>query len=102
MSRELTPEDHALACKLAGLAIPDETIANKLGIDAAILRRWISKGKAESKSPYAAFEEEFRKAKGDAQIRLLARVHKAAEEDARAAQWLLERLWPEQYGAGRK
>lgn len=75
------------------------TVASRsAGISWATFKVWMVRGR-EGEEPYAALRERVEKARAEGQVRLVAIVAKAAETDWRAANWLLERQWPDQWGA---
>lgn len=97
---KLTPEAHAEACQLARMGVPQTTIAQRIGVDRATVWRWVCKGASDpSGTIYSDFSRDFTRAQSDAQIRLLAKVQKAADADPKYATWLLERLYPNEFGS---
>lgn len=80
-----------------------ETAACSVGVDVRTLRLWLKRGaKASEKSvrwqEERAFLEDFRKAVAQSEVRLLTLVSKGAGEGViSAAQWLLERRFPERW-----
>ena len=74
------------------------TVATRsAGINWDTFKGWMRRG-ATGEEPYAQLKERVEKARAEGQVRLVAIVAKAAETDWRAANWLLERQWPEQWG----
>jgi hypothetical protein len=76
------------------------TAAAFAGISYSTLRRWLLKADDPEAPPeYVVFKEELEKARADAEVAALAKVQKAASEgDWRAAQWFLERSFPDHWG----
>lgn len=75
-----------------------QTAALYAGISPSTLRVWMKRGKDEPKSEFGNFRRRVREAEQAAQIRAVALVLKAAAEDARHAEWWLERKFPELWG----
>lgn len=48
---------------------------------------------------FAQFHEEVDRARADAEVRAVTLIQKAAEGDARHAEWFLERSFPDRWGA---
>ena len=59
---------------------------------------WIKKDEEAKSGKYFEFSESIRKARADAEVRNVALVNKAAEKDARHAEWWLERTNWEKWG----
>jgi len=74
------------------------TVATRsAGVKWDTFKGWMRRG-ATGEEPYAQLRERVEKARAEGQVRLVAIVAKAAETDWRAANWLLERQWPDQWG----
>lgn len=67
--------------------------AASAGISLDTLARW--------RKRFAAFADRLTEAEGKAAVRPLALIAEAAKRDWRAAAWLLERRFPEEYGRQR-
>ena|SRR5215831_14406176 len=74
------------------------TVATRAaGVGWSTFKAWMQRG-AAGEEPYAQLKERVEKARAEGQVRLVAIISRAAETDWRAANWLLERQWPEQWG----
>jgi len=63
------------------------------------MERGDSSGRRRADAPYRNLRAQVEQARAEAQVRLEALVNKAAEEDWRAAKWLLSCRRPELYGS---
>jgi hypothetical protein len=73
--------------------------AEACGIHPETLGKWMEKGK-RSNDPASEYRQLYlavATAEGEAQDLLLRRVQEASEEDARHAEWILARRWPENW-----
>lgn len=107
---KLTPEASAKLCKAMSTGCLEGDAAAAAGIDRGTLSRWLKRGRAEgAREPYKAFAEAFDNAAKVAKVGLLAVIHGAVrgekgekgwvrEPSWKAAAWLLERRYPEEYG----
>jgi hypothetical protein len=68
------------------------------GIDDSTFRRWMRRGTKARKGPLASFARRVLEAEKAAEMRCVALVMKAAAEDARHAEWWLERKYPQRWG----
>ena len=75
-----------------------ETAAATCGIHRTTLHRWLEKGEAQSAGPYREFYLAVMRAQADSETLGVLIIEKAAQEDWRAAAWLLERRFPRRYG----
>ena len=97
---KLTPE---LQDKICGLIRGGNYLhhaAAACGIGNSTLSEWIRKGE-DGKKPYAAFAEAVAEARGASVAALVLTIKKAATDDWRAANWLLERGHVGDFGAKR-
>lgn len=74
-----------------------ETAAKFVGISKTTLYRWIEQGEQQESGEYRDFRDALAKARATAQVNLVDTLQRAAKTDWRAAAWLLERLFPEQF-----
>ena len=89
-----------------------ETAAAYAGIDKSTLYDWLKRGEREkqrvaqnprykirkSEKPYVEFSNAVEKALAEAEVRDVAIIAKAAEEQWQAAAWRLERKFPDRWG----
>lgn len=68
------------------------------GIGERTFREWMSKGEGQKVGRFRDFRRRVLEAEQSAEIRAVGLVMKAAEEDARHAEWFLERKFPERWG----
>ena len=74
------------------------------GIDAATFHRWMERGDLEgterADARFRTFRRRVEQARGEAEVRDVTHIAKAAGSDGGAAAWRLERRNPERYGGG--
>jgi hypothetical protein len=68
------------------------------GIGERTFREWMSKGEGQKVGRFRDFRRRVLEAEQSAEIRAVGLVMKAAEADARHAEWFLERKFPERWG----
>lgn len=92
-----------------------ETAAAYAGIDKSTLYDWLKRGEREkqrvaqnprcnirkSEKPYVEFSNAVEKALAEAEVRDVAIIDKAAEDQWQAAAWRLERKFPDRWGRKR-
>ncbi len=93
---ELTRDMAIEICAFAKMAVPQTTIAMHVGIDRTTLHRWVARGLTEDDGLLADFARDFRKAQAEAQTLLHNRIY--TSDDPKCTMWMLERLYPQQYG----
>jgi hypothetical protein len=93
---KLSPAVLEKVCEGVRLGMSYERASARVGISDATLRNWVKRDE-EGVRAYAGVVEALQKARADGETRLLARIVKAAEEDWKAAAWILERRHPESY-----
>jgi hypothetical protein len=74
-----------------------KTACNICGIGETTYHEWKNRGRA-GEEPYASFFSETSRARDTFKTNLLKIIMKAADKDARHAEWLLERGWPNEFG----
>ncbi len=80
-----------------------EIAAEWAGIPRSTLNLWIANGKKRTPEPiYKQFLDTLLEAERSAEILCVGRVMTATAEDVRAAQWFLERKFPERWGSDRR
>lgn len=75
-----------------------ETAAAYAGIRKQEVLDWRRRGEREESGPYHEFALAVEQALAAAEVRDVAIVAKAAEENWQAAAWRLERMFPERWG----
>jgi len=74
-----------------------KTACNICGIGETTYHEWKNRGRS-GEEPYASFFSETSRARDTFKASLLKIIVKAADKDARHAEWLLERGWPNEFG----
>lgn len=109
---KLTPELQDEICKVIRSGNYIETAAAFAGINKTTLYDWMKRGAREkerieknprakirkTEEPFVEFSNAIEKALAHAEIRDVAIIGKAAEENWQAAAWRLERKFPERWG----
>ena len=90
-----TPELIEAASELKRGGMNNKDTARCLGISEATLYRWLSSPTCEE---HREFCESLKRAEVEYKSTLRERIIKAAERDWKAAAWLLERRYPDEYG----
>lgn len=86
-------------CDVVAAGAPLETAAAYAGVSRASFHAWMRKGREPNAEPrFAEFVERMDLALAQWEVRDLAIIGKAAEEQWQAAAWRLERRKPEVYG----
>jgi len=83
----------------SGLSIECTARRSKLLPDT--LKNWLRRGR-KGEELYVQFYLDAQKAIADAQALYVGRINGASEEDWRAAAWMLERQWPEDFGDNKR
>lgn len=86
-------------CVVAGM--PYRFAAAQAGIGESTFYLWMSKGRKKKGKPYVEFLASIKKAESDFIQRNAKRIEAKADGSWQAAAWLLERRFPDEYGAGR-
>jgi hypothetical protein len=74
-----------------------KTACNISRIGETTYHEWKNRGRS-GEEPYASFFSETSRARDTFKAGLLKIIVKAADKDARHAEWLLERGWPDEFG----
>lgn len=82
-----------------GLSV--DCVAYRAKVMPATLKNWLKRGK-NGEELYVQFYFNCQKAIADAQAIYVGRINGASEEDWRAAAWMLERQWPEDFGDNKR
>jgi len=93
----LTPTLQARVCKLLRDGCNIKTACNICGVGETTYHEWKNRGRC-GEEPYASFFSETSRARDAFKADLLNIVVKAADKEARHAEWLLERYWPNEFG----
>lgn len=95
---KLTPElqERIVQAIRAGNYI--ETAAAYAGIAKSTLYDWLKRGARAKTGKYRAFSDAVQRALAEAEVRDVAIIGKAAQEQWQAAAWRLERKFPERWG----
>lgn len=95
---KLTPEVTDAIVRAVEAGTPIKYAAGYAGISEATVHRWMAAGeKSGSAAKYREFCEQVRRASARSVTRLVARVAQAADNDWRAAAWLLTRRAPQEF-----
>jgi hypothetical protein len=93
----LNPALQARVCKLLREGCNIKTACNICGVGETTYHEWKNRGRC-GEEPYASFFSETSRARDAFKADLLNIVVKAADKEARHAEWLLERYWPNEFG----
>src|SRR5262245_58989463 len=97
----LTPQQIATVLHLVRGGAFVSVIEKRIGVGPRRIWDQVQAGETEDASDVLReFAEQFRAAEAEAEIALVERIRREAEEDPKYAQWLLERRWPKRW-AGR-
>lgn len=99
---KLTPEFKKRFFEAIRIGSHCESAAEFAGVTYSAVCRWVKRGDEEGEGIYYDFGQEYRKARADAELLLLSRVHNASTHDPRNAQWILERRYPEHWANSQK
>jgi len=92
--------DAALAkriCKLLEQGCDQKTACNLAGVPYSTYNEWKERGQ-KGEALFASFFSVISRARDAHKLRLINIVIAAADADARHAEWLLERMWPKEFG----
>lgn len=99
----LTPERAQKVLRSVRLGLSASQASEAAGLHKRTVSRWLHRGsQPEAPEIYKRFAKDFRLAEVDQRARLLYIIEQAAKKDWKAAKWLLEQRWPEDYGDGRE
>jgi len=94
----LTPQRRETFLKLLRGGLPIDTAARLTGVDGHIVRSW--RNRSTKKVPgYVRFNDEIDRAMAEGEAIHLARITDAGKTSWRASAWLLERMYPDRWGA---
>ena len=81
--------ENCTACRLACV---------RVDIDESTLYRWLTAGETQVRGRYCEFRKDFQRAIAESAETLLNQIRVKAHEDWRAAAFILERRFPDDYG----
>jgi len=84
-------------CDRVAIGAPIKYAAESVGVTEASVYNWINKAKQGVGDIYVKFFEEFTRAKAKGAVSLLTDIKLASKEDWRAAAWLLQVRYPEDF-----
>jgi hypothetical protein len=87
----------ARVCKRLRDGCNIKTACSISGVGETTYHEWKNRGRS-GEEPYASFFSETSRARDTFKAGLLKIIMKAADKDARHAEWLLERGWPNEFG----
>lgn len=94
----LNPALCRMICNLLADANTIATVCAACGIDERSFYNWMERGEKESRGEFFQFFQSATRARATAKIKLVKLITVSAVKDWRAAGFLLERSWPEEYG----
>ena len=95
---KLTPELIDTICSYVRVGMKYKDAARAAGIGESTFYNWRVKGEHAKSGVYKEFVESLSEANAQAKLVLVSRVHKASENDWRAAMSILEHRWPQDWG----
>lgn len=99
---KFTPETKAKILEVVGVGVPFSVAAKYAGIDERNLRRWIEKGRSETKGEYHAFVDALDQAESKAEVRVVAEWQKHLPKKWEACRDFLARRFPERWAETQK
>jgi len=93
----LNPTLQTRVCKLLRDGCNIKTACNICGVGETTYHEWKNRGRS-GEEPYASFFSETSRARDTFKANLLSIIVRAADREARHAEWLLERGWPSEFG----
>lgn len=94
----LTPETEARILEALRAGNYRKVAAEYAGVDVRTFQAWMQRGKRSHKGPFGRFRRAVLEAERQAEMRMVALVMRAASEDAKHAQWWLERKHNARWG----
>jgi hypothetical protein len=100
---KLTADTQATICNAVEAGTPLKHAALYAGVGESTVHRWIQQASAPDPEPqFVEFRDAVQRAQARSVTRLVAMVTRAADNDWRAAAWLLERRAPEDFMTAEK
>jgi len=95
----LTPQNIKIICEALLVGSTYTIACGYAGVDYTTFRKWMQKGEAASSGKYFDFFDKIKKTEAKAAVLLLAKIQSAAADGKyKAAIWLLERRYRNDYG----
>ena len=95
---KLTPQTSETITRELAAGASTAAAARAADISARTLRRWLQHGRNSADGTYRQLVADVEDAKRQARQRAIKTIGGAGEVDWRAAAWLLERLFPDEFG----
>ena len=95
---KLTPQVQELIVDGITAGLTYRLSCERAGIFPSTFYAWIERGERQAKGRYQDFAEAVARAKSDSALRLVSQITLAAPKDWRAAAFMLERRFPDDYG----
>src|SRR4051812_16727640 len=95
---KITPELVAQLVKAVRAGNFREPAARSCGVSVRTLRNWLARGKQFPEGLYGELLHGLMEADAAAELEMIRRVRSAAKDDAKHAEWWLERKYPERWG----
>ena len=95
---KLTPEVQDLIVDGINAGLTFGLTCARAGVNPATFYRWLEKGETAKSGVYSEFCDTVSRAKADSALRLVSQITLQAPTDWRAAAFLLERRFPDDYG----
>ena len=99
---KLTDAIEKTICDAVAVGLTYESAGEYAGVSRRTVRYWMEWGEQKPHSRYAAFLHAVQQANARARINLLAKIQKAAGDEWRAAAWILERRFADEFGTAMK
>ena len=105
---KLTPALQGKIVELLELGIPPQKVCDRVNIAYSTYREWVKRGNGENpknrsgNKQFADFSAQVNRATAIAEMNLLQSINNATVNDWRAAAWILERRFPENWSNNRR
>ena len=95
---KLTPESQEVIVDGINAGLTFRLSCARAGVNPATFYRWLEKGETANVGRYSEFCDAVSRAKADSALRLVSQITLQAPMDWRAAAFMLERRFPDDYG----
>ena len=95
---KLTPESQETIVDGINAGLTFRLTCARAGVNPATFYRWLEKGETAKSGRYREFCDTVSRAKADSALRLVSQITLQAPTDWRAAAFMLERRFPDDYG----
>ena len=95
---KLTPDVQELIVDGINAGLTFGLTCARAGVNPATFYRWLEKGETAKSGVYSEFCDAVERAKADSALRLVSQITLQAPTDWRAAAFMLERRFPDDYG----